>query len=53
MNREQECYGKMFPSIVEMARNTLVTGKVFGYRRAWQRCLECPDLETVNTGFGA
>ena len=21
MNREQECYGKMFPSVVEMAHN--------------------------------
>jgi hypothetical protein len=31
MNREQECYGKMFPSVVEMAHNSLVTGKVFGY----------------------
>jgi len=62
MNREQECYGKMFPSIVEMAHNKLVAGKVFGYemdypgqvahkrdttvdREAWQRCVECPDLD--------
>ena len=36
MNREQECYGKMFPSIVEMARNTLVTGKVLGYQVDYQ-----------------
>ena len=31
MNREQECYGKMFPSVVEMAHNRAVVGKVFGY----------------------
>jgi len=32
MNREQECYGKMFPSVVEMAHNRAVVGKVFGYQ---------------------
>jgi hypothetical protein len=32
MNREQECYGKMFPSVVEMAHNRAVAGKVFGYQ---------------------
>ena len=31
MNHEQECYGKMFPSVVEMAHNGPVAGKVFGY----------------------
>jgi hypothetical protein len=62
MNREQECYGKMFPSVVEIAHNKAVSGKVFGYqldyagqvaqkrdssvdRDAWQRCLECCDLD--------
>jgi hypothetical protein len=62
MNGKQECYGKMFPSIVEMAHNRLVAGKAFGYqvdysgqvaykrdttvdREAWQRCLQCPDLD--------
>ena len=62
MNQREECYGKMFPSVVEMAHNRLVTGKVFGYevdypgqvahkrdtmvdRDAWQKCLECPDLD--------
>jgi len=61
MNRESECYGKMFPSVVEMAHNRPVAGKVFGYevdypgqvahkretmvdRDAWQKCLECCDL---------
>jgi hypothetical protein len=32
MNREPECYGKMFPSVIEMAHNKAVAGKVFGYR---------------------
>ena len=32
MNREQECYGRMFPSVVEMAHNRAVVGKVFGYQ---------------------
>lgn len=32
MNREQECYGKMFPSVVEMTHNRTVAGKVFGYQ---------------------
>jgi len=32
MNRERECYGKMFPSVVEMSHNRAVTGKVFGYQ---------------------
>ena len=62
MNREQECYGKMFPSVVEMAHNRAVVGKVFGYqldysgqvaqkrdstvdRVAWEKCLECRELE--------
>lgn len=62
MNRESECYGKMFPSVVEMAHNRAVMGKVFGYqldyagqvaqkrdttvdRDAWQKCLECCDLD--------
>ena len=32
MNREQECYGRMFPSMVEMAHNRALVGKVFGYQ---------------------
>jgi hypothetical protein len=63
VNREQECYGKMFPSVVEMAHYNAVKGKVFGYqldysgqvaqkrdttvdRDAWQKCLECRDLDS-------
>jgi hypothetical protein len=62
MNYKQECYGKMFPSVVEMAHNRAVTGRVFGYqldysgqvaqkrestidRDAWQKCLECHELD--------
>lgn len=62
MNREQECYGKMFPSVVEMAHFKAVKGKVFGYqldysgqvaqkrdatvdREAWEKCLECRELD--------
>jgi hypothetical protein len=62
MSRDAECYGKMFPSIVEMAHNGIVAGRVFGYqldyagqvahkrdaivnREAWQKCLECPELD--------
>lgn len=62
MNREQECYGKVFPLVVEMADYKAVKGKVFGYqldysgqvaqkrdttvdREAWQKCLECQDLD--------
>ena len=31
MSLERECYGKMFPSIVEMVHNRPIAGKVFGY----------------------
>lgn len=59
---KQECYGKMFPSVVEMDHYKPVAGKVFGYqldysgqvaqrrdatidRDAWQKCLECRELD--------
>lgn len=62
MNQKQECYGKMFPSVLEMAHNGAVAGRVFGYqldysgqvaqrlettidRDAWQKCLECRELD--------
>lgn len=32
MKTKPECYGKMFPPVVEMAHNEAVLGKVFGYR---------------------
>ena len=31
MSSEQECYGKMFPSVVEMVHDKPVAGEVFGY----------------------
>ncbi len=31
MNSERQCYGKMFPSIINMAHNQHITGKIFGY----------------------
>lgn len=31
MNSEQECYGKMFPSIVEMVHDKPAAGRVFGF----------------------
>ena len=43
MNSEQECYGKMFPSIVEMVHDRPAAGKVFGFevdysgQVAWKR----------------
>jgi hypothetical protein len=62
MSSELECYGKMFPSVVKMAHDRAVVGRVFGYqldytgqvaqkrdstvdRDAWQKCLECCDLD--------
>ncbi len=62
MNHEQKCYGKMFPSVVEMAYDGTIMGKVFGYqmdyagqvaqtreplvdRDAWEKCLECRELD--------
>ena len=32
MNHKQECYGRMFPPVEEIAHNKAVTGQVFGYR---------------------
>jgi len=32
MSLKQECYGRMFPSVVEMAQNRAIAGKVFGYQ---------------------
>jgi hypothetical protein len=62
MKHEQECYGNMFPPVVEMAHAKPVIGKIFGYhldypgqvahtrdavinREAWEKCLECPELD--------
>ncbi len=32
MNTQADCYGKMFPSVIEMAHNKPVAGRVFGYQ---------------------
>jgi hypothetical protein len=32
MKNEPECYGKMFPSVIALAHNEPVAGKVFGYQ---------------------
>ncbi len=34
MKARLDCYGKMFPDIIPLARNQTVAGKVFGYRTA-------------------
>ena len=61
MKEEPDCYGKMFPSLLEMAHNRFVTGRVFGYQadytgqvatkavavndESWQQCLSCPHFD--------
>jgi len=32
MKNEPECCGKMFPSVISLAQNEPVAGKVFGYQ---------------------
>ena len=32
MNTQPECYGQMFPPMLEMSRNRAISGAVFGYR---------------------
>ena len=32
MKNEPECYGKMFPSVISLAHDEPVAGKVFGYQ---------------------
>lgn len=48
MNREPECYGKMFPSIVEMAHNKPVAGKVFRYQVDYAGQVAQKRAATVN-----
>ena len=50
MNREPECYGKMFPSVVEMAHNRSVAGKVFGYELSYPGQVAACRAATVNRG---
>jgi hypothetical protein len=42
MKTQADCYGRMFPDVVRIARNKSVTGKVFGYR------VEQPGIGVTN-----
>lgn len=48
MNSERECYGRMFPSIVEMAHNRPIAGKVFGYEMDYRGQVAQRRATTVN-----
>ena len=48
MNRDPECYGKMFPSVVEMAHDKVVAGKVFGYELSYEGQVASCRTATVN-----
>ncbi len=40
MENEKKCYGRIFPSVLELKHNTAVRGHVFGYE------IECSGLST-------
>ncbi len=40
METEKECYGRIFPSVAELHHNSLVGGRVFGYK------VECTGIST-------
>jgi len=60
MRNDNECYGKMFPSVIDIVHNHTVSGQVFGYRvdevvqereavvsrSGWDKCQQCPDMES-------
>jgi hypothetical protein len=48
MNREPECYGKLFPSVVEMAHNGPIAGKVFGCEVDYQGQVAHKKMATVD-----
>jgi len=48
MNSERECYGKMFPSVVEMTLNKPMAGKVFGYEMYYSGQVAQMRRTTVN-----
>jgi hypothetical protein len=50
MNHEQECDGKMFPSVVEMAHFKAVKGKVFGYQLDYSGQVAQKRDTTVDSG---
>lgn len=48
MNSKPECYGKMFPSLIEVAHKTPVEGKVFGYELNYEGQVAHRRVATVN-----
>lgn len=48
MSTERQCYGKMFPSVVEMRNNQPVAGKVFGYELSYSGQVAHRRCATVN-----
>jgi len=40
MESEKECYGRMFPSVLELSHNRMVRGHVFGDK------VECTGIST-------
>jgi hypothetical protein len=48
MNSEQECYGKMFPSIVEVVHDKPVAGRVFGFEADYSGQVARKRDATVN-----
>ncbi len=48
MSAERQCYGKMFPSVVEMRQDQPVAGKVFGYEVLYSGQVAHKRSATVN-----
>ncbi len=48
MNSERECYGKMFPSVIEVAHDTSTAGRVFGYEVYYSGQVAHSRVITVN-----
>ena len=53
MKSETDCYGKMFPRVIEMAHNNSVTGKVFGYRVDYLGQVDQPGRNRKSRGVAA
>ncbi len=48
MKTQPDCYGKMFPAIVEMDHSKPVAGKVFGYQVDYAGQVATNRVATVN-----
>lgn len=48
MKPHSDCYGRMFPPVIEMAHSKLVCGKVFGYRVDYSGQVAGNRVATVN-----